>query len=103
MPPSVLSDQPLAACGHGELEIWPVRIEIFSCLENPREGKPGWLPSMGSHRVGHDLSDTAAAAAVTIIDILWKKQNTGDSECRNCSLEMLVRMPTRRWGNVCWE
>ena len=20
-----------------------------SCLENPREGKPGWLPSMGSH------------------------------------------------------
>lgn len=35
---------------------------------------------------------------VTIIDILWKKQNTGDSECRNCSLEMLVRMPTRRCG-----
>ena len=54
MPPSVLLDQPLAACGHGELEIWPVRIEIFSCLENPREGKPGWLPSMGSHRVGHE-------------------------------------------------
>ena len=25
-----------------------------SCLENPREGKPGWLLSMGSHRVGHD-------------------------------------------------
>ena len=25
-----------------------------SCLENPREGNPGWLPSMGSHRVGHD-------------------------------------------------
>ena len=25
-----------------------------SCLENPRDGKPGWLPSMGSHRVGHD-------------------------------------------------
>ena len=25
-----------------------------SCLENPREGKPGWLPSMGSHRVGQD-------------------------------------------------
>ena len=26
----------------------------YSCLENPRDGKPGWLPSMGSHRVGHD-------------------------------------------------
>ena len=25
-----------------------------SCLENPRDGKPGWLLSMGSHRVGHD-------------------------------------------------
>ena len=27
--------------------------------------EPGGLPSMGSHRVGHDLSDLAAAAAVT--------------------------------------
>ena len=25
-----------------------------SCLENPRNGKPGGLPSLGSHRVGHD-------------------------------------------------
>ena len=25
-----------------------------SCLENPREGGAWWLPSMGSHRVGHD-------------------------------------------------
>ena len=29
----------------------------------PRTGKPGGLPSMGSHRVGHDWSDLAAAAA----------------------------------------
>ena len=33
-----------------------------SCLENPRTGEPGGLPSMGSHRVGHDWSDLAAAA-----------------------------------------
>ena len=26
----------------------------YSCLENPRDGEPGGLPSMGSHRVGHD-------------------------------------------------
>ena len=26
-------------------------------------GEPGGLPSMGSHRVGHDGSDLAAAAA----------------------------------------
>ena len=25
-----------------------------SCLENPRDGGPGGLPSMGSHRVGHN-------------------------------------------------
>ena len=36
-----------------------------SCLENPRAGKPGGLPSTGSHRVGHDWIDLAAAAAVT--------------------------------------
>ena len=34
-----------------------------SCLENPRDGEPGGLPSMGSHRVGLDWSDSAAAAA----------------------------------------
>ena len=30
-----------------------------------RIGEPGGLPSMGSHRVGHDRSDSAAAAAAT--------------------------------------
>ena len=34
-----------------------------SCLENPRDGEPGGLPSMGLHRVRHDWSDLAAAAA----------------------------------------
>ena len=29
----------------------------------PGTGEPGGLPSMGSHRVGHDLRDLAAAAA----------------------------------------
>ena len=33
------------------------------CPENPRDGEPGGLPSMGLHRVGHDWSDLAAAAA----------------------------------------
>ena len=32
------------------------------CLENPRDGG---LPSVGSHRVGHDWSDLAVAAAHT--------------------------------------
>ena len=29
----------------------------------PGTGEPGGLPSMGSHRVGHNWSDLAAAAA----------------------------------------
>ena len=35
-----------------------------SCHENPRDGEPGGLPSMGSHRVGHGWSDLAAAGSV---------------------------------------
>ena len=41
----------------------------------PGTGKPGGLPSMGSHRVGHDWSDLAAAAAriqKTILGHLWE-------------------------------
>ena len=34
-----------------------------SCLENPRDREPGGLQSMGSHRVGHNWSNLAAAAA----------------------------------------
>ena len=30
----------------------------------PGIGEPGGLPSMGSHRVGHNLSNLAAAAAL---------------------------------------
>ena len=32
----------------------------------PGTGEPGGLPSMGSHRVGHDWSDLAAAAAAAL-------------------------------------
>ena len=32
----------------------------------PGMGEPGGLPSMGSHRVGHDWSDLAAAAAAAL-------------------------------------
>ena len=34
-------------------------------------GEPGGLPSIGSHRVGHDWSDLAAARAVDIGWSLW--------------------------------
>ena len=32
----------------------------YSCLENPRDRGACWVPSIGSHRVGHDWSDLAA-------------------------------------------
>ena len=34
----------------------------------PGTGKPGGLPSMGSHRVGHDWSDLAVAAAAAVLN-----------------------------------
>ena len=42
----------------------------------PGTGEPGGLPSMGSHRVGHDWSDLAAAAAAVIFQI---KSNSSQS------------------------
>ena len=36
---------------------------VFLPGESQGRGEPGGLPSMGSHRVGHDLSDLAAAGA----------------------------------------
>ena len=41
----------------------------------PEMGEPGGLPSMGSHRVGHDWSDLAAAAAAV-------KTNPGKATAR---------------------
>ena len=40
----------------------------------PGTGEPGGLPSMGSHRVGHDCLDLAAAAAA----FLAKSENEQD-------------------------
>ena len=34
----------------------------------PGAGEPGGLPSMGSHRVGYDLSDLAVAVAGRYVD-----------------------------------
>ena len=45
----------------------------------PGTGEPEGLPSMGSHRVGHDCSDLAAVAAllifcnVVILPLILKK------------------------------
>ena len=49
-----------------------------SCMENPRDREPGGLPSMGSHRVGHDWCNLAAAARAQSLRsclILWDPVN----------------------------
>ena len=46
---------------HGEGNGDPLQC---SCLENPRDGGAWWAAVCGSHRVGHDWSDLAAAAAL---------------------------------------
>ena len=66
-----------------------------SCLENPRDGKPGGLPSMGSHRVGHDWSDLAAAAAVQLFATPW----TARLLCLPLALRVCSNScPLRHWS-----
>ena len=45
-----------------------------SCWRIPGTEEPGGLPSMGSHRVGHDWSDLAAAAAAAGYLRKWRKR-----------------------------
>ena len=45
---------------------------------NPRDREPGWMPSMWSHRVGHNCRDLAAVAAapsfrVSLSLFAWSK------------------------------
>ena len=48
----------------------------------PGTGEPGGLPSMGLHRVGHDWSDLAAAAAAAVhymrVDRVLGSENKAD-------------------------
>ena len=73
----------------------------------PGMGEPGELPSMGSHRVGHDLGDLAAAAAQL------KKGGGSDGKESACNARDLSLIPG--WGRSpggehcnplhysCWE
>ena len=47
-----------------EIQIWKLSTQKwYFALRIPGTGEPGGLLSVGSHRVGHDWSDLAAAAA----------------------------------------
>ena len=58
-----LSDFPFAFHFHALEEEMATHSSVLA-WRIPGTGEPGGLPSMGSHRVGHDRSDLAAAAAV---------------------------------------
>ena len=61
--------------------IWPPQQEMAThsnilAWRIPGTGEPGGLPSMGSHRVGHDWSDLAAAAVTPHVKNLLATQET---------------------------
>ena len=47
----------------------------LQCWRIPRTGEPGGQPSIGSHRVGHDWSGLAAAAAAAAFQFWWQPAN----------------------------
>ena len=68
---------------HGVAKSWKRLSNLLSCIGEgntshysvlawriPETGEPGGLPSMGSHRGGHDCNDLAAAAAAAAEDWL---------------------------------
>ena len=61
----------------------------------PGTGEPGGLTSMGSHRVGHDWSDLAAAAA----EILLKK-NDAKLEIQNFDVNVNILNEKRNYRKL---
>jgi len=70
----------------------------------PGTGEPGGLPSLGSHRVGHDWRDLAAAAAVFSLCLKQKPWEGGaeNSLCNTCDMGQVPCDPDLResWGSV---
>ena len=58
----------------------------------PETEEPSWLPSMGSHRVGHDWRDLAAAAAEEKQYWSWEhiKQKQGQKVSTNRMAEIKI-------------
>ena len=75
----------------------------------PGTGEPGGLPSLGSHRVRHDWSDLAAAAAAWILTILYVKFSLIQITCF-CLLTGILKKWLWQWTNrdtgctkSCWH
>ena len=75
---------------------WVTSLSLFTFMHWRRKWQPtpvflpepGWLPSMGSHRVGHYWSDLAAVAAVVFVRIKHSKcEKTSQTEKENFAIE----------------
>ena len=72
----------------GPITSWEIHGEtvadfILGGSKIPGTGESGGLPSMGSHRAGHDWSDLAAAAAAKSLQMVTAAMKLKDA----CSLE----------------
>ena len=63
----------------------------------PGMGEPGGLPSMGSHRGGHDWSDLAAAAVISDTEHFFTHQLTF---CKSCLEKCLFRPIAYFWITI---
>ena len=78
-----------------------------SYLENPRDVGAWWAAILGSHRVGHDWSDLAAAAAAGPARPIQAAKSSLLSDPNQCHLSQKGHLPetpdpcnpeqTRRW------
>ena len=59
----------------------------------PGTAEPGGLPSVGSHRVGHDWSDLAAVTAASYLPMVSAPYLPGILNARKCFLFMITQ-----WG-----
>ena len=76
----------------------------------PGTGEPGGLPSMGSHRVGHDWSDWAAAAECCEIEEVWdgspadlRTSDTFGLGCLFCQGTLLTESVAWLPKRTCWQ
>ena len=64
----------------------------------PGMGKPGGLPSMGSHRVGHDWSDLAAAATISSSAVPFSSYPQSFPACRSFLWVSSLHQMARVWN-----
>ena len=66
----------------------------------PGTGEPGGLPSVGSHRVGHDWSDLAAAAARLFSHVCaWLMAFLNGSEVKNQPAMQGTQVQSLNWDD----